>query len=167
MPEENALEILKSALLLERRGGLFYRKVAQISVTPAVKEFFELLSTEEFSHTLILNRQFSFWMENRRFSSDENTIKKHSTLASSILTQNVMDQIESAGFEAAAISAAISMEALSVSLYSHRSSTATDPEEKTLYQWLWQWEKTHLDFLYSLNRQLTEKIWFDNHFWPF
>ena len=76
-------------------------------------------------------------------------------------------QISASEFEAAAISAAMAMEKNAVRLYSERAAASEDPDEKTLYQWLAEWEHHHLDFLAEIDRQLTEAIWHDNSFWPF
>ena len=54
-----------------------------------------------------------------------------------------------------------------VSGYSQRAEAAVDAEEQALYRWLADWEKTHLDYLAQIDRELTEEIWFDNQFWRF
>jgi rubrerythrin len=75
--------------------------------------------------------------------------------------------LSAADYEAAAISAAMSMEEKAIKLYSDRSAEAADPNEKALYQWLADWEKQHLHFLSAIDKELTEQIWHDNNFWPF
>ena len=72
-----------------------------------------------------------------------------------------------AGFEAAAIAAAISMEERAIKLYSQSAKASADPEAKALYQWLSSWEREHLNALLDIDKALMEKIWFDNKFWPF
>ena len=72
-----------------------------------------------------------------------------------------------AGFEVAAISAAMSMEERAIRLYAERAESAADPEEKAMYAWLASWEKEHLDYLSKIDRELTEGIWLDSQFWPF
>lgn len=76
-------------------------------------------------------------------------------------------QIAAAGFEAAAISAAIDMESKAVELYSESAENATDPRVKDLFRWLAEWEKGHHKLLYDLDKELKERIWNDNQFWPF
>ena len=61
----------------------------------------------------------------------------------------------------------MNMEKKAITLYSERSKTASDEEEKAVYQWLVDWEKTHLQLLSEIDREVTEKIWNDNSFWPF
>jgi rubrerythrin len=79
----------------------------------------------------------------------------------------VKKKISAAGFEAAAIAAAIDMEKRAIEIYSKQAERTDDPNERELYQWLADWEKTHLKILNKLDEDLKEKIWFDNQFWPF
>jgi len=167
MKEDKALEILKQAILLERRGKAFYSKVAEQSKNDAVKEFFEMMAREEVTHLKILSDQFRSYVENERFISGSYNENSDSGVASHILNADLKEKISAADFEAAAISAAMSMEERAVRLYTERAVSATDPEEKALYQWLAEWERSHLKLLAEIDRGLTERIWFDNQFWPF
>jgi len=167
MSEDKTLEILKHAILLERRGKAFYRRVAEQSEHEAVKEFFEMMAREEEKHLAVLAEQFRAYSENKQFipgSYDENAI---GGVASHVLSPDMKGKISAADFEAAAISAAMSMEESAVRLYAERALSATDPEEKSLYSWLAEWERGHLKLLAEMDRELTERIWFDNQFWPF
>ena len=83
------------------------------------------------------------------------------------MNQKIKEKISAAGFEAAAISAAISMEKQAVKLYTESAQTTSDPEAKALYEWLSRWEREHLSLLLDIDKSLREKIWFDNQFWPF
>jgi rubrerythrin len=75
--------------------------------------------------------------------------------------------VTAASFEAAAISAAIDFETRAVEVYSNRAESATDQNEKEAYQMLADWEKGHHKWLYMINEDLKERIWYDNNFWPF
>ena len=164
---ENALNILKTAILLEKRGRAFYQKVAETATNPAVKEFFEMMAVEEAHHTKILADQFSSVKAEGKFSSGTYDAGSRSELVSKILSTDIMKKIESAGFESAAISGAISMEEKAERIYRERAENAADPEEKKLYEWLAKWEAEHLAVLAKMDRMLTEAIWNDNKFWPF
>ena len=61
----------------------------------------------------------------------------------------------------------MAMEKSAIELYADRALTAADPDEKNLYNWLADWERTHLDFLAKLDREIREAVWYDNSFWPF
>ncbi|MEZ4524977.1 MAG: ferritin family protein [Desulfobacterales bacterium] len=167
MEENNSLKILKNAILLEKRGEAFYRKVAEQTDSKAVKEFFTAMAAEEENHIRILSDQFISFKENKQFKPGNYIGKTACDTASEILNTDLQKKISAAGFESAAIGAAISMEERAVSLYSHQAEKAEDPEERKLYAWLADWEKGHLNLLLQMDRQLTERIWNDNQFWPF
>jgi rubrerythrin len=84
-----------------------------------------------------------------------------------VLSEEVKTRIAAAGYEAAAISAAIDMEKKAIEVYSAQAAAASDPNEKALFNWLSDWEKGHLKILNDLDNELKEKIWNNNQFWPF
>lgn len=167
MTESKTLEILKQAILLEQRGKAFYQKVAEQAESSAVKSFFERMAEEEETHIRILSDQFKSYAKNGSFQPGTFDKNESSQIASQILDREIKDKISAASFEAAAIGAAISMEKKAVDLYSERSDSAADPEEKGLYKWLSNWEQSHLSMLLDIDKALLEKVWSDNHFWPF
>ena len=83
------------------------------------------------------------------------------------MCEKVKDEISAAGFEAAAISAAIDFENRAVEVYQARADEADDPNEKETYQMLADWERTHHRLLYKLDEDLREQVWYDHNFWPF
>ncbi len=168
MENSQILDILKSAILLERRGKAFYKKVAEISSDQEVKKIFTLMAKEEDLHIRTLSEQYINFTKSKEFkninfkkSSDEGAVSDF------ILSKDIKRNIEGAGFEAAAISAAIDMENKAIDLYTDRAHKADAPAEKSLYNWLAEWEQGHLSILNELNKELTFKIWNDNSFWPF
>jgi len=167
MDDTTALDILKSAILLEKRGKAFYEKVAEQTLSEAAKRFFDMMAEEERNHVQILTEQFKHYQETNTFKTNDYGDEIPSNLPSEVLNDEIKQQISAAGFEAAAISAAMAMEKNAITLYSQRAKAADDPGESTLYLWLADWEKTHLDFLAKMDRELTENIWHDNSFWPF
>ena len=166
MQTDTALDILKNALLLERRGRAFYGKVAEQTARPAVREFFTLMAEEEDKHIQVLSEQFRTYREKGTFAAGIRDHKPSPDFASAVLSERVKGEIAAADFEAAAIAAALSMERNAVRAYSERAAAATDPEEKALYRWLAEWETAHLEFLAKVDRELIEEVWNDSHFWP-
>ena len=168
MQESKTIEILKMALLMEHRGKAFYKKVSEQAENEGVKRIFDIMADEEQIHIEFLGKQFSYFQKNNKFevnfinatNADESVVKE-------ILTESIKKEISASGFESAAISAAIDMENKAIEVYSERATTATDVNEKVLYSWLANWEKEHHKVLAELNKELTDKIWFDNNFWPF
>lgn len=166
MTDSAVLDILKQSILLEKRGYAFYRQAADQAQGPAVKEFFDMMAREETTHAAILVEQYKGYRESGHFSATTHD-RQSENVSSAVLSQELKDKISAAGFEAAAISAAMAMEQRAISLYSQRARETDDPGEKALYQWLADWEGDHLHWLSDLDRELTEKVWNDNQFWPF
>ena len=165
--DDKTTEILKSAILMEKRGQAFYQKVAHQTSGEGVKRFFEMMAEEEGNHIRILSDQFKAYQDTQQFNFDLGDDHPESDIAAKILTGEIKSEISAADFEAAAISAAMSMEESAIKLYSDRAAAAIDPDEKALYQWLAKWETQHLNFLADIDRELTEDIWYDQNFWPF
>jgi rubrerythrin len=84
-----------------------------------------------------------------------------------VLTDEIKGQINAAGYEAAAIGAAMEFEAKAVALYSSRAEASGDANEKALYTMLAGWERGHHQWLARIDKELREEVWYDNNFWPF
>jgi len=167
MTQANTLEILKQAIMLEKRGHAFYHKVAQQAEDETVHSFFESMAQEELSHVKVLTAQFRAYNNKGVFDSETFDKNEETQITLSILDSGIKEKISAAGFEAAAISAAIAMEQRSIDIYYQQSEKATDPEEKKIYIWLSNWERVHLKILMALDRALLDDVWSDNSFWPF
>lgn len=164
MPAQ-VIDIIKGAILLERKGKAFYESTARSAQTPAVKEIFETMAAEEEKHLEMLSKHYSSLIHSGKLSQlkyEENPVQ----FSMAVLTRQVRDQISAAGFEAAAITAAMAMEDNAVKFYSQQAKATTNPLQKELFDWLSNWEKTHLQFLSDLDNELKQSIWFDNQFWP-
>lgn len=167
MSDDRSTEILKNAILLEKRGHAFYSKVAEQASGQAVKEFFGMMADEEVKHVEILSEQFKAYRQNKKFDPGAYDGNYTGSIAPRVLTKELKKEMSAADYEAAAITAAMSMEKNAIMLYSDRAAEAEDPNEKALYQWLADWEKQHLHFLSDIDKELTEQIWYDSSFWPF
>ena len=167
MSEDKTTEILKSAILLEKKGNAFYSQVSEQASGPAVKSFFEMMANQEVEHIRVLSDQYKAYRENEKFTPGNYQEKNTDNIASKVLTKELIKEISAADYEAAAITAAMSMEKNAINLYANRATEAEDPNEKALYEWLAKWETEHLNFLAEIDKELTEQIWYDSSFWPF
>lgn len=163
METKTAIDILKTAILMEKRGKAFYETVANQTQNEEVKRIFITMADEEQTHIELLSKQFVNYQKNKTFS----TISLQSNEDELILNKAIQEQISAASYEAAAISAAIDMEKKAIEIYSQRAKEATDPNEKEIFEWLANWEKSHFGILLEMNKALTEKAWYDNNFWPY
>jgi rubrerythrin len=167
METSKALEILKTAILLEKRGKAFYEKMAEQTNSPEAKKIFTTMAEEEKAHVEFLSIQFAHYIKEGKFAKPENTYTETEDISHEIMNPQLVKEISAASFEAAAISAAMDFETRAIELYSKRSEEADDVNEKAMYKWLAEWESGHHKILYDLNEALKESIWFDNQFWPF
>jgi rubrerythrin len=167
MDKSNTLTILKNAFLIERKGKNLYEKARDHAKDDSVKAFFNDLANDEQEHMDILEKQFKAFMKDGKFMAGGFENDASLVQAPDILDQTLKDKIDSAGFEATAITAAISFEQKAVNMYSNRAKEATDPEEINMYNWLSVWETSHLKKLIALEESLIENVWHDNNFWPF
>lgn len=167
METQKALEILKMAILMEKRGHAFYAKVAEQTPDPEIKHIFLTMADEETKHVKFLSEQYISYEKNHAFAKVDLHDLANEGFASLILTEEMKTKISSAGFEAAAISAAIEFEKKAVAVYSKQAEISDDPNERDLYRWLAEWEGGHLKILSDMDNELKEKIWNDNQFWPF
>ena len=166
--ERTAKDILKEAILLETRGKLFYKTVAEKCDSPSTKKIFEMMAEEEAQHIKFLSKQFKNYTETHNFLIPEAPKENpEETVVLKVLTDKIKKEINAASFESAAISSAIDFEMNAVNLYKSRAKEATDPNEKKLYSILAAWESEHSKMLVELNNSLKEEIWNDNNFWSF
>lgn len=165
MKNNQPVEIIKGALLLERKGKSFYQTVASQTKSETVKQIFSMMAAEEEQHVRILTQQYVKLVHEGKLA-EMHYDAQPTDVASEVLNQKIRTEINAAGYEAAAISAAIGMEDKAIEYYSSQAEKATSPIEKELFQWLANWEKTHLKLLIDLDNNLREDVWYDNNFWP-
>ena len=165
MAENETLDIIKKAILLEHRGKALYESVVPKTEVTAVKELFEMLAEEEEKHIDILNKQFVLVSKGKDFDAGQ-LEEVEDTTAKTVLSQAIVTGISGAGYEAAVIAAALEFEKNAVKYYGDQETTASSPEEKKLFNWLVKWETEHMTMLAKIDDDLKEQIWYDNSFWP-
>lgn len=167
MEKNTVLDILKTAILLEKRGKAFYETVAAKTDDEEVRKIFTIMAKEEQLHIEFLSQHFKTFENSGNFQKVGVKSKADESVADMILSKDIAKRISAAGFEAAAISAAIDMENKAIEVYSKRAAETENQVERELYDFLANWERSHHKILHELNEELKEKIWHDNQFWPF
>ncbi len=162
----STIEILKQAMLLELQGKSFYTKVAEQGSSKDVAEIFNTMAKEEERHIHYLAKHYNSFKDNGVFSADV-AYEASPEFAHTVLSAEIKNSIDAAGYEAAAVSAAIEMEKKAVDLYQRRAKESDIEEERKLFQLLAKWELTHLDLLTELNESIVESVWNENSFWPY
>lgn len=167
MENEKALEILKTAILMETRGQAFYKNVAEQTQSDELKNIFNTMVEEEKLHAEFLSKQYLSLKKSGKPDQIALPSESNNNIVNLILSPEIKNKISGAGFEAAAIGASIDMENKAVEIYTGFANQAQDEEIKKLFLWLADWEKGHVKLLHDLDNELRDKIWFDNNFWPF
>ena len=95
MEEENPeIEILKLAILLEKRGKAFYKKVSEQSENEEVKKIFTIMAKEEELHIRILSEQFTHFAHYKEFKlSNLKETGNEGTVADIILSKEIKKKI--------------------------------------------------------------------------
>ncbi|MBU1339229.1 MAG: ferritin family protein [Acidobacteria bacterium] len=165
MMDKRMEDILKGAILLEHKGKALYTSVLQTTEIPEIRDLFRLLAEEEDKHIAVLKKQYSRLHKGQGFDL-EDLDRTEFDVSDKVLTKDLVESINGAGYEAAVISAALDFEKGAVKFYGENAEKAQAEEEKELFLWLHRWETTHLDMLAGLDRDIREQIWYDNSFWP-
>lgn len=168
MPENKTLDIIKKAIILEHRGKALYQSVTPETDSNGVKELFNMLAEEEENHIKVLNHQYRSISMGGKFDVHgvEGLSVGGDSVAARVLTGKIVKEISGASYEAAVISAALEFEKKAVEFYSQQAEKALSEEEKKIFLWLSDWEKGHMSMLAHIDKELMEKIWYDNSFWP-
>lgn len=164
MGDRSQIDILKGALLLEHKGRALYLSAADTTKFDKVKNLFNTLVDEENKHIDFLSKQFSRLSSGQAF--DLADLPEQSDAADHAFSGGIDGKVSGAGYEAAVISAALEFEKNAVKYYSDQAKAAPDAAEKDLYSWLAKWETSHLLMLSEIDKELKERIWSDNQFWP-
>ena len=153
-------EILQKAILLERQGQRFYESIAEKTENSAVRRIFLAMAAEEKGHENTLLTQYRKYTADGELSPGQ-VLEVPDEFSEKVLSAQVKEEIHSASYEAAAISAAMGLEQNTVDLYTSREKKALDDVERKLFHDLASWEETHLKFLNNLNREILQNAFFD------
>jgi rubrerythrin len=159
----NEQDVLKGGILLEMRGRILYETAARSASEEPVRNLFLALAEEEGRHQAWLERLF---VDSAVEGSTSGFEMPDSRGAHAVLTPEVVGAISAAGFESAVISAAIGLEEKAIEFYERGAALLSDRECGRILLSLADWERTHLELLTGLDRQIREKAWFDAGFWP-
>jgi rubrerythrin len=165
MAESKTIEILKGAILLEYNGKALYDSVVKTTKNNAIKELFRFLAQEEEEHLNFLKKQYSRVSKNQELDLI-GMEGSNSSIAEQVISPRLIKDIYAAGYEAAALAAALQFEKNAVEYYSENAEKAQSEKEQKLYESFSKWETSHLNMLAKLNEEIREQVWYDNNFWP-
>ena len=162
---ERTLNAIKEAILLEKRGQVLYRSVAKTSESPTVRDIFIKMAEEEEKHEQTLASHYSSLVKSGKLAAIDK-LGQVADHAGEVITDKIRKEITAAGYDAAAIVAAMALEKEAERFYLEKRDEAESSVERELFDWLATWEHGHMELLASMDRVLMEEIWFENGFWP-
>jgi rubrerythrin len=162
METKRVREALQEALLLEARGRAFYLGMAGQALDPGVRSLFAFLADEEEKHIAELHARAGAHARGEDFAAPPAR-----RTADEVIDPTLEVAAAGAGFEAAAISAAIALEERAAAAYERRAAATPDADERAFWIWLADWEKGHLKLLAGFDEELRERVFADQQFWPF
>ena len=107
MEPQKTLEILKMAILMEKEVSHFIPPLQAIPRMLDLKNIFLVMAEEETKHVKFLSDQYVHYEKVHTFLQVNLSDLAEEGFAKLIMTEDLKQKISSAGFEAAAISAAI------------------------------------------------------------
>ena len=145
-----ALEALKQALALEKRGQEFYAQAATRTVDPKGKEMFRSLAGDEVMHAEVIQRQVDALAMGEGWSLPEGADQVEADLDSPLFPKGKLALEEAIRPDASDLDAllfALKLENDAFNLYAGLAKSAEDPIAKQLYEYLVGAERTHFDLI--------------------
>ncbi len=162
------LDILKKAYQIEVEGYAFYSMVADKADKPAVQELFDKLAHDEVEHKAYLREISKNYSEQGSAAfAITRRAPEFTALRDKIFSKEFRKQAEGASFEFSALSIGMQLESRAIAHFSQAARSATEAEVKAFYEFLADWEKTHLDALKTLYDGVREDFWGESGFSPF
>ncbi len=159
---QKALEILQSAMNMEKDGHEFYLTAAKNSQSDIARNLFEVLAKEEIVHQEVISEIYEALKSSNQWP-DVRIIPVHAENAENIFSAALKDpqQKSSATDDLEAVGIALKMEERSFKLYSGRAKESTHSAEENFYKALAIEEQKHIISLRDTEEYLTDtEGWF-------
>lgn len=161
-------EGLFKAIQAEGDGHHFYRMAARSTTDPKGREVLEMLATEELGHKEFLSAQYKAVMETGNLDASVKLGTRAAfTGESPIFSERLLARVKEAHFEMSALSIGIQLELSAMQYYRSEAEEASDPQVKSFYNELAEWEKGHHEVLSRQQEALKEDYWSEAGFSPF
>ncbi len=165
---KNIIEGLRQAIRNESDGYHFYTMAAGNIKDEKGKRTFETLASEEQMHMSFLNSQYRSLIETGRLDKTVSLGKPAELKGDNpIFTEGIKKRISDAHFEMSALSIGIQLELNSQQYYKRQSDLADNPEVRSFYSRLADWESGHYHALLRQQESLKEEYWAEGGFAPF
>ena len=161
-------EALLQAIKAERDGTQFYMMAARTCEDAKGKEIFELLAAEEVDHQRYLQIQYRSVQKTGKIDGTRKLGRRGILEGESpIFSPAIKARIGEAHFEMSALSIGIQLEQSAMAYYRQAADQAQDPEVKSLFGELADWESGHYNALLRQQELLRDDYWSTGGFSPF
>lgn len=157
-----------SAMQAENEGQHFYLMAAQSTTDPKGREVFERLAKEEKDHFEFLRAQYESVLRTGRPDVNLKLGPRTDLLGPSpIFSSALRSRIKDAHFEMTALAVGIQLEHSAQEYYTNMAVQSADPDIKSFYTELADWEAGHYHALLAQQEELKEDYWSGAGFAPF
>ena len=161
-------EALIQAIKAERDGHSFYTMAAKGTDDPKGREIFETLALEELDHMNFLRAQYDAILKTGK---PDTKIKlgprAELDTISPIFSEKIKNRISEAHIEMSALSIGIQLELDATKFYEDQAQAASDPDIKSFFEELAQWENGHYRALLAQQEEFKADYWSQGGFAPF
>lgn len=163
MKREKEKALIKTAILNEREGEIFYNLAAEKSDNPEAKQAFLFLAKEEVEHREWLERIYNKLVNDNDITLEDRM--EEDTASPEIFTEATRYP-ETGSLEVSVFGIGIKMEMASIGYYREAAENSDIPELAELFKVLIEWEGKHLEMLEKIYDQLKEEWWQQQGFDP-
>ncbi|MFZ7104833.1 MAG: ferritin family protein [Peptococcaceae bacterium] len=157
------IELIKTALLNEKEGEIFYKMAAGQAENESVQEALLFLAEEEVKHGEWLRNVYRKLINEKQFSLEAMVeAEERSPEIFTAATQHP----ETGSLAVSVFGIGIKMEKASIDYYQNAAATTEIKELQGFYRRLVDWEKGHLKMLEKIYDQLKEEWWDKQGFSP-
>ncbi len=157
---EDLLQALVDAYLMEKGTREFYAQAARKSLAPAAKSAFAELSAWEGKHMEFVQYLYQALMEDRDVKGFEDFKKRsrptHAEGGIPVKDLEAKLEIVAIANDLEAITMALGIEGKAYSLYWQLSKTASDSNTRVVFQSMMEQEITHISYLKDMMTRISE-----------
>lgn len=160
-------EGLLKAIKAEQYGHNFYLMAANSTEDPKGKDVFQTLAQEELDHMHFLRKQYEAILKTGRPDKSVKLGPQSDVSGMSpIFSESLKGRIKEASFEMTSLAIGIQLEQDAMQFYRAEAESASDPEVKSFFSQLADWETGHYRALLRQQEELKEDYWSAGGFAP-
>jgi rubrerythrin len=161
----SAIDAVKTAILTEMQGYELYKGAAERTADPEARRMFLLLAKEEEGHNQMLYEQFQSLMKEKKWAPPM-TLAHGEGFEDLVADENWRKSLRFGTMELSVVALGASLEAKAIAFYRNAAETTPDPEGRKVFQWLVDWEGSHLKWMEWLEEDLKQRYWAEQGFSP-